>query len=129
MSPIWMSVQRIEGYDRIIMRWWWFIALIAALMILLALWKSLTLLIAWFKRPRSNPRRLFSQLVRIHKLNKKEKILLNALRKKLPDAHQHALIFVEPTVWPWANIEEDGRANLAALFQKIFGFPPDGIRV
>jgi hypothetical protein len=125
-SLVLLTLQRIEGYDRLILRWWWFAAAIAALMIALAAWKSCFLAIAWWRRPRSNPSRLFQQLSRMHKLTKKETSLLLAHAKKLPELPQSAVLFVDPTCWSWKKVEEESRKqSLANLYAKIFGFPPD----
>ncbi|MEQ1824368.1 MAG: hypothetical protein ABL921_00395 [Pirellula sp.] len=121
-----MTVQRIEGYDRLIMRWWWFLAILAALMIVLALWKGVVLLLVWWKKPRANPTRLFRQLCRMHELTKNEALLLRSLAKKLPRGTQSSILFVDPLCWNWSQTDKgEQKLTLEKLYAKIFGFPPD----
>jgi hypothetical protein len=122
----WMAVQRIEGYDRLIVRWWWFAAAIATLMIVLALWKLVVVFTVWWNRPRVNPIRLFQQLARLHRLTKQEIKLLRNLSAKLPNEVHAAILYVDPATWCWSQIDEtDMRNALEKVYEKIFGFPPD----
>jgi hypothetical protein len=122
----WMALQRIEGYDRLIVRWWWFAVALAALMILLASWKLIVQTLLWWNKPRSNPKRLLQQLSRVHKLTKEELKLFQQLVAKLPSGTHPAILFVDPSSWSWKHVHEmTARQSLEKLYSKIFGFPPD----
>jgi hypothetical protein len=121
-----LVIQRIEGYDRLIVRWWWFPLAIAALMVLLALWKLTINFARYWKTPRSNPKRLFSQLCRVHSLSKAELALFRLLKERLPKEIDAAVLFVDPATWSWENMNQQGFGpSLEKLYVKIFGFPPD----
>jgi hypothetical protein len=117
-----MGIQRIEGYDRITFQWWWVIAAVAVLMIVLATWKVAVLVLGWWSKPSDNPKRLFRNLVRIHKLSTSERRLLNRLALKLPKNTPEAVLFVDPTFWPLDQTQElDKKEQLRELFYKLFG--------
>ena len=123
------AIQRIEGYDRTIVKWWWLVLPILALMVMLALWKMTVLTILWWQKPRSNPTGLFRQLVRLHQLNAKEKLLLSRLAQKLPNGRSAAILFADPSSWTWKQVEDPNHIELLEkLYAKIFGFPRDGQR-
>ena len=120
------AIQRIEGYDRMIVKWWWLGLPILALMVMLALWKLTVLTILWWQKPRSNPSSLFRQLVRLHGLNANEKSLLSGLAKKLPSGLSAAILFADPSCWAWKKVEDPNNLELLEkLYAKIFGFPRD----
>ena len=122
----WMEIQRIEGYDRLVVRWWWFALAIAALMILLAVWRLIVQIVVWWIKPRSNPQRLFRQLIRLHGLTKYEKSLVKGLAPKLPQGAHAAVLFVDPSSWAWKQVEDTKtRDSLEKLYLKIFGFARD----
>jgi len=117
-------IQRISGYDRLIIKWWWVFLPIIALMVLLACWRVVISTVLWWRKPRCRPKNLFLQLGRLHKLNAKEKSLLAGVVAKLPKGIPAAILFADPTTWMW-NQETDPQ-NIAAmekLYAKIFGFP------
>ncbi len=125
--PVCLSaILRIEGYDRLIVKWWWLGLAIIALMVLLASWRLSVQIILWWKKPRSNPRALFRQLVRVHRLNAKEKALIYGLATKLPRGVPAAILFADPSSWAWNQIKEPMLLDsMEKLYAKIFGFPRD----
>jgi hypothetical protein len=121
-----LAIYRIEGYDRLIFRWWWVVMAIVALMILLATWRATVWFILWWNRPRSNPLQLFKHLSRVHGLNSKEIALFNVLKPKLPQGMPVAVLFVDPATWRFQQVDDEKtRDSLAKLYAKIFGFPPE----
>ena len=55
------AIYRIEGYDRLIIKWWWAVPAIVALMSLLAFWRVLVLTILWLRKPTENPQKLLDR--------------------------------------------------------------------
>jgi hypothetical protein len=128
VSPL-GTVQRIEGYDRLLFQWWWIGLPLAALMILLALWRCCVLMLQWWRKPRLNPIRLYQQLLRIHQLNRSERQQIKELSKRLPMHVQASILFVDPSSWAWPEANAASAIeSFEKLFLKIFGFPPDRIQ-
>lgn len=125
-STMFLVIQRIEGYDKLVVRWWWAVVAIAALMIILATWRITLAVVRWWRRPQSKPNVLFKQLCRLHKLNKGDLEVFNSLKEKLPNGLNAVILFVDPATWQWKQAE-DGNADdsVRKLYTKIFGFPPD----
>ncbi len=122
------AIQRIEGYDRLIVKWWWAGLAIIALMVLLACWRLTVQLILWWQKPKSNPKGLFKQLARLHRLNNEEKTLISSLSPKLPNGVPSAILFVDPSSWAWKQVQDPNHLeSLERLYAKIFGFPRDGV--
>jgi len=120
------AIYRIEGYDRLIVKWWWAVLAIAALMSLLAFWRVLVSTILWLRKPTENPRKLFKTLSRIHGLSSKERTLILSLVPKLPAGTPKAILFADPSTWAWKKVEDTNSiAPLEKLYAKIFGFPRD----
>jgi len=120
------AIYRIEGYDRLIVKWRWAVLAIVALMSLLAFWRVLVLTILWLRKPTENPRKLFKTLSRIHGLSSKEQILILGLVSKLPAGTPKAILFADPSTWAWKKVEDTNSiAPLEKLYAKIFGFPRD----
>ena len=120
------AILRIEGYDRLIVKWWWLGLAIIALMVLLACWRLTVQLILWWKKPRSRPGSLFRQLARVHRLNAREKALIFRLAPQLPRGVPAAILFADPSSWTWNQIKEPTALDsLEKLYVKIFGFPRD----
>lgn len=117
-------IQRITGYDRLIIQWWWVFLPIIALMVLLACWRVLVGSVLWWRKPRSRPKNLFLQLTRIHRLSAKERSLLAGIVAKLPKGIPASILFADPTTWSWQQ-ETDPKiiAAMEKLYAKIFGFP------
>ena len=117
-------IYRIEGYYRLIIKWWWVFLPIIALMVLLACWRVLVGVVLWWQKPRCRPKNLFLKLARIHRLNAKEKSLLEGIVAKLPKGIPAAVLFADPTTWTWQQ-ETDPKviAAMEKLYAKIFGFP------
>lgn len=123
------AIQRIEGYDRLIVKWWWLSLPVLALMVLLAIWRLTLLTVLWWQKPRSNPNGLFRQLARIHRLSAKEKSLISGLAQKLPIGMSAAILFADPSCWAWKQVEDPSNLEkLEKLYAKIFGFPRDSQR-
>jgi hypothetical protein len=123
-----MAIQRIEGYDRLIFKWWWLIPLVAALIALMTIWRGIVLIALWWKKPRANNGLLFKQLVKLHKLSASEIALFRLLSGKLPSGSSEAILFVDPATWVWKGVEDPkSREMLEKLYAKIFGFPPDHV--
>ncbi len=130
--PIYFAdILRIEGYDRIIFKWWWIGLPIIALMVLLACWRLTVQAILFWKKPRSKPKALFRQLARIHGLSRSEKSLLARLKPTLPRDTPLAVLFADPSTWAWKQlvdarmVEPHSLEQLEKLYLKIFGFPRD----
>ena len=122
----WMAILRIEGYDRLIVRWWWLALGLAALMILLALWRLIVQLLFRYTKPRSNPKRLLHQLIRLHGLTHEERILVDEMAPSLPSGTYPAILFVDPGSWSWKRVNDaKSREAMGKMYTKIFGFPPD----
>ena len=120
------AIYRIEGYDRLIIKWWWAVPAIVALMSLLAFWRVLVLTILWLRKPTENPRKLFKTLARIHRLSSIERRLILVLVPKLPAGTPIAILFADPSTWAWKKVEDTNSiAPLEKLYVKIFGFPRD----
>lgn len=120
------GIQRIEGYDRVLFKWWWLTLPVAALMIALAIWKAVVLLIAWLRMPSDCPNKLFHQLARLHHLSREELRWITQLSEKLPPEIPRPGLFVEPRCWIWSQPPVANQAEVGEkLFEKIFGFPPD----
>jgi len=123
---LWAEILRIEGYDRVPMKWWWFGLPIIALMVLLASWRMTVQLVQWWLQPRLDPNGLFRQLARLHGLNTKERSLLSELGSTLPSAAPIAVLFADPSSWAWKKVpDQKGIQPLEELYLKIFGFPRD----
>ena len=128
-SVCFAAIQRIEGYDRLIVKWWWLSLPVLALMVLLAVWRLTLITVLWLQKPRSNPNRLFRQLVRLHRLNIKESSLISRLAQKLPNGLSAAILFADPSCWAWKQVEDPSNVEmLEKLYAKIFGFPRDSLR-
>ena len=122
------AIQRIEGYDRLIVKWWWGVLAIIALMILLASWRLTVQFILWCQKPKTSPTSLFKQLVRIHRLSAQEKALISGLVPKLPTGVPIAILFVDPSSWAWKQVQDPiAVESLEKLYAKIFGFPRDRV--
>ena len=120
------TIYRIEGYDRLVFKWWWAVLAIVALMSLLAFWRVLVLTLLWLRKPTENPRKLFKTLARIHGLSTKEQKLILGLVPKLPVGTPKAILFADPSTWAWKQVEDTNSiATLEKLYAKIFGFPRD----
>jgi hypothetical protein len=120
------AIQRIEGYDRLLFKWWWLTLPVAALMIALAIWKGVYLLISWIRKPSDNPHKLFRRLAKLHRLTQEELQLLTLMSEKLPAEIPRPVLFVEPSIWTWNQAPIAEKVDLGEkLFEKIFGFPPD----
>jgi len=120
------AIYRIEGYDRLFVKWWWAVLAIVALMSLLAFWRVLVLTILWLRKPTENPRKLFKMLARIHGLSTIERKLILVLVPKLPAETPIAILFADPSTWAWKKVEDTNSiAPLEKLYVKIFGFPRD----
>jgi len=120
------AILRIEGYDRLIVKWWWVGLAIIALMVLLASWRLTVQVILWCNKPRSKPRGLLQQLVRVHRLSVKERALISRLAPLLPRGVPVAILFADPSSWAWNQIKEPTVLDsLEKLYAKIFGFPRD----
>ncbi len=118
------AIQRIEGYDRLIVKWWWLSLPVLALMVLLAVWRLTLITVLWWQKPRSNPNGLFRQLVRLHRLSAKEKSLISGLAQNLPKGLSAAILFADPSCWAWKQVEDPSNLEmLEKLYAKIFGFP------
>jgi hypothetical protein len=120
------AIQRIEGYDRVLFKWWYVALPIAALMIALAIWKATVILVAWVRKPSDCPNKLFRRLAKLHRLNREELELLTVLSETLPSDVPGSVLFVEPTSWAWNQEPIANKVDLGEkLFAKIFGFPPE----
>jgi hypothetical protein len=120
------AIQRIEGYDRLLFKWWWLTLPVAALMIALAIWKAISLLVSWIRKPSDSPNKLFHSLAKVHNLTREELQLLTLMSEKLPAEMPRPVLFVEPSCWAWNQAPMVDKVDLGEkLFQKIFGFPPD----
>jgi hypothetical protein len=120
------EILRIEGYDRVTLKWWWFLLPIIALMVLLACWRLTVQLIQIWMRPRANPTGLFRLLAGVHRLNKAERALISKLKCTLPSGAPLALLFADPSCWAWKKITDPRTIEpLEKLYLKIFGFPRD----
>ena len=120
------AILRIEGYDRLIAKWWWGVLGIIALMILLASWRLAVQFILWCQKPKMSPKSLFKQLVRLHRLSPQEKMLISDLAPKLPTGVPVSILFVDPSSWDWKQVEDPNSIDLLEkLYAKIFGFPRD----
>ena len=120
------AILRIEGYDRLIVKWWWVGLAIISLMVLLASWRLTLHAILWWNKPRSKPRGLLRQLVRVHRLNSKERALISRLAPTLPRGVPVAILFADPSSWAWNQIKEPTVLDsMEKLYVKIFGFPRD----
>ena len=125
-TVLFCAIHRIEGYDRLIIKWWWSVLAIVALMSLLAFWRVVVLTILWLRKPTENPRKLFKTLARIHGLSSKERTLILSLLPKLPAGTPEAILFVDPSTWAWNKVEDTNSIDLLEkLYAKIFGFPRD----
>ena len=125
-SVCFSAIQRIEGYDRLIVKWWWGVLGIIALMILLASWRLAVQFILWCQKPITSPKSLFKQLVRLHRLSAEEKSLISGLAPKLPKGVPVAILFVDPSSWAWKQVQDPNALELLEkLYAKIFGFPRD----
>lgn len=123
---IFAAIQRIEGYDRLLFKWWWLTLPVAALMIALAIWKAISLLVSWIRKPSESPVKLFRSLAKVHNLTREELQLLTLMSEKLPAEMPRPVLFVEPSCWAWNQDPIVDQVELGEkLFQKIFGFPPD----
>jgi hypothetical protein len=123
-----MAIQRIEGYDRLIFKWWWIVPVVAILIALMTVWRGIVLLGLWWRKPRSNSALLFKQLVKLHKLNATEITVFRLLSSKLPTGSSEAILFVDPAAWAWKGVDDPkSRETLEKLYAKIFGFPPDHV--
>ena len=125
-SAIFSAIYRIEGYDRLIIKWWWAVLAIVVLMFLMACWRVLVLIITWFRKPTENPKKLFKTLTRLHRLTAAERALIQGLVPKLPSGIPDAILFADPSSWAWKKVEDPNAiAPLEKLYAKIFGFPRD----
>ena len=125
-SVCFSAIQRIEGYDRLIVKWWWGVLAIIVLMILLAGWRLTVQFILWCQKPITSPKSLFKQLVRLHRLSAEEKSLISWLAPKLPKGVPVAILFVDPSSWAWKQVQDPNALELLEnLYAKIFGFPRD----
>ena len=126
-SPVLFSaIQRIAGYDRLVIKWWWLVLAVVALMFLLACWRVLVLTIVWLRKPTKSPKRLLKTLARLHGLSAKERKLILALASKLPGKTHAAILFADPSKWAWKQVEDPNAiAPLEKLYAKIFGFSRD----
>lgn len=125
-SVCFSAIQRIEGYDRLIVKWWWGVLAIIVLMILLAGWRLTVQFILWCQKPITSPKSLFKQLVRLHRLSAEEKSLISGLAPKLPKGVPVAILFVDPSSWAWKQVHDPNALELLEkLYAKIFGFPRD----
>jgi hypothetical protein len=123
---IFSAILRIEGYDRLIVKWWWVGLAILSLMILLASWRLTVQVILWWEKPRSKPKGLLRQLVRVHRLSSKERALISRLAPLLPRGVPVAILFADPSSWAWNQIKEPTVLDsMEKLYVKIFGFPRD----
>ena len=126
LSTCFSAIQRIEGYDRLIVKWWWGVLAIITLMSLLASWRLTVQIILWWQKPTTSPKSLFKQLVRLHRLNAEEKSLISGLVPKLPSGVPVAILFVDPSSWAWKQVQDpNALESLEKLYAKIFGFPRD----
>lgn len=127
------EIYRIEGYDRLIFKWWWIGLPIIALMVLLACWRLTVQTVLWWQKPRSNHNGLFRQLARIHGLSQQERSLIARLKPTLPSGAPLAVLFADPSSWAWKQlvdpqiIEPRVFEQLEKLYLKIFGFPRDQV--
>ena len=122
------AILRIEGYDHLIVKWWWVGLAIIALMVLLASWRLTVQVILWWNKPRSKPRGLLRQLVRVHRLNSEERALISRLSPLLPRGVPASILFADPSSWAWNQIKEPTVLDsLEKLYVKIFGFPRDRV--
>ena len=129
-SVFWSTIHRIEGYDRLIVKWWWGGLAIIALMVLLACWRLTVQIVLLCQKPRSRPNSLFKQLIRLHRLSAKEKSLISGLVARLPTGVPAAILFVDPSFWARKKEEDPAIAELEEkLYTKIFGFPRDRSRI
>ncbi len=120
------EIRRIEGYDRVVVKWWWIVLPVIALMVLLACWRLAVLLVLWWQKPRANPNRLFRQLARIHGLTANERTLVAKLQPVLPSGAPLAVLFADPSSWVWKKIADPKVVEpLEKLYVKIFGFSRD----
>ena len=120
------AILRIEGYDRLIVKWWWVGLAIISLMVLLASWRLTVQVILWSNKPRSRPRSLLRLLVKAHRLSAKERALISRLAPLLPRGVPVAILFADPSSWAWNQIKEPKvLVSLEKLYVKIFGFPRD----
>lgn len=123
------SIQRIEGYDRLIVKWWWGGLAIIAMMVLLACWRLTVQIVLLCQKPRSRPNSLFKELIRLHRLSAKEKSLISGLVARLPAGVPAAILFVDPSCWARKQEGDPVIAELEEkLYAKIFGFPRDRLR-
>ena len=125
-SVCFSAIQRIEGYDRLIVKWWWGVLAIIVLMILLVGWRLTVQFILWCQKPITSPKSLFKQLVRLHRLSAEEKSLISGLAPQLPKGVPVAILFVDPSSWAWKQVQDPNALELLEkLYAKIFGFPRD----
>ncbi len=126
-SPLlFAAIYRIEGYNRLIIKWWWLVPAVVAMMFLLACWRVSVLAILWLRKPSKNPKSLLKTLVRLHGLSLKERKLILGLASKLPLETPAAILFADPSRWAWKQVEDSNTiASLEKLYAKIFGFPRD----
>jgi len=122
-----LAIQRIEGYDRLIFKWWWLGLAVVALMILLACWQAILQVVLWWQKPTFNPERLFSRLASLHQLSRQERVLIAGFTTNLKRGLPPAILFADPSSWEWSRIEDPNVIPLLEkLHLKIFGFPRDG---
>ena len=124
LSFCFSAIQHIEGYDRLIVKWWWGVLAIIAFMSLLASWRLTVQIILWWQKPTKSSKSLFKQLVRLHRLSAVEKSAMNGLVPKLPAGVPVAILFVDPSSWAWNQVQDPTAIEqLEKLYAKIFGFP------
>ena len=123
-----MTIQRIEGYDKIIFRAWWALPVLGAMILIWIAWRIMVALVLWLKKPRCKPSQLFKKLCRAHRLSSIEIELLKSQRLGMTNNVDCIILFVDPSTWQWKHgSEEKTLESLEKLYTKIFGFPPENV--
>jgi len=119
-SLLFADLFRIQGYDKVKTPWSTiFLLVFASVMILIAIWTVAVLFANWYKKPTYSTKKLFTTLVRKHRLSQKEVAIMNQLAKDLPPSVPAAVLFIEPSFWKSnsSGLKEDAKE----LANKIFG--------
>ena len=118
------EILRLKGYEDRPMPWFNILVWsIATMMILLASWKIITSLLAWYKKPSDCPQKLFRKLVQKHGLSASETRLIYQLASSIPGSLPSSILFVDPSLWKAGDASPNDIEVHRRLFQKIFGSP------